>query len=75
MLAPLATLVFLSALLLTAAVITEIFARMNARIASALRGQTPAVIGTSLVIRLRPTRAQLAPRQPMRAHPQLHAAA
>ena len=75
MLAPLATLAFLSALWLTAAVFTEMFARTGSRIAAALRGEAPVVRGTSLVIRSRSARARIAKRQPMRAQPQLRAAA
>jgi hypothetical protein len=75
MLAPVVTLIFLSATWLASVVITELFARSGSRIAAALRGETPAVAGTSLVIRSRPARARIARRQPMRAQPQLRAAA
>ena len=75
MLAPLATLVFLSAIWVAAVVITHVFARKGPRIAAALRGEAPAQKVTSLVIRSRPARARVARRQPLRAQPQLRAAA
>ena len=75
MLAPFATLVFLSAIWLAAVVVGRIFAGSGARIAAALRGGAPASTGTSLVIRSRPARARIARRQPMHAQPQLRAAA
>lgn len=75
MLAPIATLVFLSALWLAAVVFTEIFVRAGPRIAAALRGETPASNGFCLVIRSRPARARMARQQPMRVRPQLRAAA
>jgi hypothetical protein len=75
MLAPFATLVFLSAIWLGAVVVTQGLARSGSRIAAALRGEMPLATGTSLLIRLRPARARLARRQAMRARPQLRAAA
>ena len=75
MLAPLATLAFLTALWGVAAIITHIYARNGSRIAAALRGETPIARGMSLVIRSRPTRARMARRLPMRAQPHLRAAA
>ena len=75
MLAPFATLVFLSAIWLAAIVVGRIFAGSRSRVAAALRGEAPASAGTSLVIRSRPARARVARRQPMRAKPQLRAAA
>ena len=75
MLAPIATLIFLSALWLAAVVVAEIVTRSGPRIAAALRGEAPVVTGKSLVIRSRPARARMAKRQPMRAQPQLRAAA
>lgn len=75
MLAPIATLVFLSAIWLAAVVVTEIVTRSGSRIAAALRGEAPALTGTSLIIRSRPARARIAKQQPMRARPQLRAAA
>jgi hypothetical protein len=75
MLAPFATLVFLTAIWLAAVVVSRIFAGSGARIAAALHGEAPASTGTSLVIRSRPARARIARRQPMRAQPQLRAAA
>lgn len=75
MLAPLATLVFLSALWLVAVVAADMFSRFGSRIAAALRGEAPVQAGMSLVIRSRPTRARMMRRQPLRAQPQLRAAA
>ena len=75
MLEPLFTLAFLSALWLSAAVIGEMLARSNSRIAAALRGETPAIAKFSVVIRSRPARSRMERRQPMRAQPQLRAAA
>ena len=75
MLAPFATLVFLSAIWLAAVVLSHVFAGAGSRIAAALRGEAPASTGTSLVIRSRPARARIARRQPMNARPQLRAAA
>ena len=75
MLAPFATLVFLSAIWVAAVVITDVFARKGSRIAAALRCEAPARKATSLVIRSRSARARVARRQPLRAQPQLRAAA
>ena len=75
MLAPLATLAFLTTLWLVAVVVTGMFSRKGSRIAAALRGETPVARGMSLVIRSRPTRARMAKRQPLRAQPHLRAAA
>ncbi|GAA4739717.1 hypothetical protein GCM10023264_00840 [Sphingomonas daechungensis] len=75
MIAPIVTLVFLSVLWAATVVFTEIFARSGPRIAAALRGEVPATTGVSLVIRFRPSRARMARRQPLRAKPQLRAAA
>ena len=75
MLAPLATLVFLSAIWVAALVITHVLTHKGSRIAAALRGEAPARKVTSLVIRSRPARARVARRQPLRAQPQLRAAA
>jgi hypothetical protein len=75
MLAPFATLVFLSTIWLAAVVVGGIFAGSGSRIAAALRGETPKSTGMSLVIRSRPARARVGRHQPMRAQPQLRAAA
>jgi hypothetical protein len=75
MIAPIVTLVFLSVLWAAAVVFAEIFARSGPRIVAALRGEAPAVAGTSLVIRFRPSRVRMTRRQPMRARPQQSAAA
>ena len=74
MLAPFATLAFLLVLWGVAVVVTHILAHSNARIAMALRGEEPKT-GMSLVIRSRPNRARVSQRQPMRARPQMRAAA
>ena len=75
MIAPIVTLVFLSVLWAAAVIFAEIFARSGSRIVAALRGETPPVAGTSLVIRFRPSRARMLRRQPLRARPMLRAAA
>jgi hypothetical protein len=75
MLAPFATLVFLSTIWLATVVASRIFAGSGSRIAAALRGEAPARTGISLVIRSRPARPRAARRQPMRAQPQFRAAA
>ena len=75
MLAPFATLVFLSTLWLAVVVVSGIFAGSGSRIAAALRGEARKSTGMSLLIRLRPARARIARGQPMRAQPQLRAAA
>ena len=75
MLAPFATLAFLLVLWAAGVVFAEIYVRTGSRIAAALRGEAPVVKGTSLIIRSRPARARVARRLPMRAQPQLRAAA
>jgi hypothetical protein len=75
MLAPFATLTFLLVLWLASAVVAQILSHSKSRIAMALRGEEPVKVRTSLVIRSRPSRAQASLRQPMRAQPQLRAAA
>jgi hypothetical protein len=75
MLAPFATLAFLSVLWLTCVMIAQILGHSKSRIAMALRGEEPAKLGTSLVIRSRPSRARASQCQPMRAQPQFRAAA
>lgn len=74
MLAPFATLAFLLVLWGVAVVAAHIFGHSKSRIAMALRGEEPRS-GMSLVIRSRPSRARLSQRQPMRAQPQMRAAA
>ena len=74
MLAPFATLAFLLVLWGVAVVAAHIFGHSKSRIAMALRGEEPRS-GMSLVIRSRPSRARLSQRQPMRARPQMRAAA
>ena len=75
MLAPFATLIFLLVLWLAAVIVAQVYNRSKSRIAMALRGEESAKLGTSLVIRSRPSRARASLRQPMRAQPQLRAAA
>jgi hypothetical protein len=75
MLAPFATLIFLLVLWLAAVIVAQVYNRSKSRIAMALRGEESAKLGTSLVIRSRPSRARASQRQPMRAQPQLRAAA
>ena len=75
MLAPFATLAFLLALWLAAVVVAHILSHSKSSIAMALRGEEPVKVGMSLVIRSRPSRARASLRQPMRAQPQLRAAA
>jgi hypothetical protein len=74
MLAPFATLAFLTALWVSAFVVARILGRSGNRILAALRGETPAA-GTISAIRTTPRRAAYARRQPMRGRPQLRAAA
>ena len=75
MLEPLVTLAFLSALWFSVAMIGEMLARSNSRIAAALRGETPAVAKFAMVIRSRPAPSRVERRQPLRAQPYLRAAA
>jgi hypothetical protein len=75
MIAPFATLAFLVVLWIFAFAILETFARSGSRILAALRGDMP-VSGQprGVTVRMRPTRAAT-PRRPLRAQPQLRAAA
>ena len=75
MLAPFATLAFLIVFWLTAVVVAQILNHSKSRIAMALRGEEPVNVGMPLVIRSRPSRGRASLRQPMRAQPQLRAAA
>ena len=75
MLAPFVTLAFLLVLWLAAVIVAQAYSRSKSRIAMALRGEEPVKVGTSLVIRSRPNRARASLRRPMRAQPQLRAAA
>jgi hypothetical protein len=74
MLAPFATLAFLLVLWGVAVLAARIFEQSKSRIVMALRGEEPKS-GMSLEIRSRPSRARLSQRQPMRAQPQMRAAA
>ena len=74
MLAPVATLVFLTVLWISAVVMAEMFGHFSSRILAAIRGETRAA-GTVLLVRTPPRRADYARRRPLRARPQLRAAA
>lgn len=74
MLAPFATLAFLATLWLIAAIGTEMFSRSGRRIVAALRGETPAA-APRVIIRCRTSRAAYSRTRPLRAQPQLRAAA
>ena len=74
MIAPFATLAFLAVLWICAFAFVEMFGR-SSRILAALRGEVPASAQTVTVsVRMRPTRVAT-PRRPLRAQPQLRAAA
>ena len=73
MIAPFATLAFLLVLWLSAAVFTELFGRTGSRILGAFRGEIPT--GPTMVVAARPKRVAIDYRQPLRARPQLRAAA
>lgn len=74
MLAPLTTLVFLLALWASAVVIAAMFGNSGSRILAAFRGETRAS-GAVLTVRTHPRRTGYARSVPMRARPQLRAAA
>ena len=71
--APLATLAFLTILWLSAFLFADMFARTGSRILGALRGESPAAVRVATV-RARPMRPATY-RRPLRARPQLRAAA
>ncbi len=73
MIAPFATLAFLSVMWLSAFVFAEMFGRSGLRILAALRGETRSPIQI-VSVRARPTRAATY-RRPLHARPQLRAAA
>ena len=73
MIAPFATLAFLTVLWISAFVFAEIFGRSGSLILAALRGETPAC-PAAVTVRMRPTRVAKS-RRPLRAQPQLRAAA
>ena len=75
MLAPFATLAFLIILWTAAVVAAPIVVKSKLRILSVLRGEEPIRPEMSLAIRSGPSRERFSPRQPMRAQPQLRAAA
>ena len=74
MLAPIATLVFLTALWFAAKVIFDLADSLGARSASALRGK-PVPARAAFAVRKRPTRASFARPSPLRARPEWRAAA
>ena len=74
MLAPFATLAFLLVLWLVAAVGMEIFSRSSRRIAAALRREAP-TIASQILVKARSNRPAYARTRPLRAQPQLRAAA
>ena len=74
MIAPFATLAFLSVLWISFFVFAEMFGRSGSRILSALRGETPVPPALSVTVRMRPTRAAKS-RRALRGQPQLRAAA
>ena len=75
MLAPFATLAFLIILWTAAVVAAQIVVNSKLRILSVLRGEEPIRPEMSLVIRSGPSRERSPHRHPMRARPQLRAAA
>jgi len=74
MLAPIATLLFLTALWVAIRIVADLVADKGSRIAAALRGQEPARAVAVLAIR-RPIRATYSRRQSLRARVELRAAA
>ena len=73
MIAPFATLAFLAVLWIFTFAVVETFGRSGSRILAALRGEIPDS-ARAVTVRVRPTRAAT-PRRPLRAQPQLRAAA
>jgi len=74
MLAPFATLLFLSVTWLVVCLIGDMLMRPGSRVLSALRGETQAMRRASVTITLRAKRTAVR-RQVLRARPQLRAAA
>jgi len=74
MLAPIATLAFLATLLLLARIVADLFADSGSRIAAALRGEPRGRPVPIVQVRM-PVRASYRRSQPIRARPQLRAAA
>jgi hypothetical protein len=74
MLAPFATLLFLTVLWLALSLVGDMIFGPGSRVLAALRGDTPAV-SRSIAVRVRLIRAPTTSRRPMRAQPQLRAAA
>jgi hypothetical protein len=74
MLAPFVTLAFLAALWLVAAIGAELVLSSGRRILAVLRREAPA-IDPRMIVRARPARPASARTRPMRAQPQLRAAA
>ena len=75
MIAPFATLTFLAVLWICAFAFLETFGHTSSRILAALRGKVPASAQTvTVTVRIGTTRVAT-PRRPLRAQPQLRAAA
>ena len=74
MIAPFATLAFLTVLWISGFLFAENFGRSGSRILTALRGEASAAPSTTVTLRMRSTRAATS-RRPLRAQPQLRAAA
>ena len=74
MIAPFATLLFLSVLWVLVSLMGDMLFRPGSRVAPALRGQVRPSPQPSVTVTLRPRRAQVQ-RQVLRARPQLRAAA
>jgi hypothetical protein len=75
MLAPFATLIFLSVLWLIVSLVSDMVFGPGSRVLTALRGETTPVSAPSIMIRTRLSRVSMASRRPLRAQPQLRAAA
>ncbi|HET7816998.1 MAG TPA: hypothetical protein VFK58_05420 [Sphingomicrobium sp.] len=74
MLAPIATLVFLTVLWVAIRLVADLLADSGARISAALRGEERAT-ALAVVTMRRPIRGRYTRRQPLRARPKLRAAA
>ena len=75
MIAPFATLAFLTVLWIAVFAFAQMFGRSGFRILAALRGDEPASArSVTVTVRMRPTRASTS-RRALRAQPQLRAAA
>ena len=74
MIAPFATLAFLAVMWISAFAFAEMFGRSGRRVLAALRGETPAAPAVTVTVMTRTKRPTTASR-PLRAQPQLRAAA